>query len=136
MDPRITDSTLIALGGLIAVVALLFLLITRFRWHVFIALLTPVLLFALVPGINREVFIAAFEQGFGRTVQSIAVVIVVVLGLAWRHFDREPAEAGLSAAQVAAHPLVRFEKLDISPASGLLVVAVGAIAFAVPGLLV
>ena len=65
-----------------------------------------------------------------------AVVIVVVLGLAWRHFDREPAEAGLSAAQVAAHPLVRFEKLEIAPATGLLVVALGAIAFAVPGLLV
>ena len=77
MDPRITDSTLIALGGLIAVVALLFLLITRFRWHVFIALLTPILVFALVPGIDRGIFITAFETGFGRTVQSIAVVIVV-----------------------------------------------------------
>ena len=49
MDARITDSTLIALGGLIAVVALLFLLITKFRWHVFIAMLVPILLFALVP---------------------------------------------------------------------------------------
>jgi len=77
MDPRITDSTLIALGGLIAVVAVLFLAITRFKWHVFIALLVPILLFALLPGINREAFIAAFEQGFGRTVQSIAVVMVV-----------------------------------------------------------
>ena len=36
MDARITDSTLIALGGLIGVVALLFLLITKFKWHVFI----------------------------------------------------------------------------------------------------
>ena len=63
MDPRITDSTLIALAGLIAVVALLFLLITKFRWHVFIALLVPILLFALIPGINREVFISAFEVG-------------------------------------------------------------------------
>ena len=77
MDPRITDSTLIALAGLIAVVALLFLLITKFRWHVFIALLVPILLFALIPGINREVFISAFEVGFGKTVQSIAVVMVV-----------------------------------------------------------
>ena len=77
MEPRITDSTLIALGGLIAVVAMLFLLITRFRWHVFIALLAPILLFALLPGVERETFIAAFEQGFGRTVQSIAVVMVV-----------------------------------------------------------
>src|SRR5215207_777693 len=77
MDPKITTSTLIALGGLIGVVALLFLAITRYRWHVFIALLGPILLFALLPGINREVFISAFEAGFGRTVQSIAVVIVV-----------------------------------------------------------
>lgn len=77
MDVRITDSTLIALGGLIGVIALLFLAITRFRWHVFIALLAPILLFALIPGIKREVFITAFEQGFGRTVQSIAVVMVV-----------------------------------------------------------
>lgn len=77
MDARITDSTLIALGGLIAVVALLFLTITRFRWHVFLAVLVPILLFALVPGIDRKVFISAFEQGFGRTVQSIAVVIVL-----------------------------------------------------------
>lgn len=77
MDARITDSTLIALGGFIAVIALLFLAITKWRWHVFISLLVPILLFALLPGMNREVFIAAFEQGFGRTVQSIAVVMVV-----------------------------------------------------------
>src|SRR6185295_3112457 len=77
MDPKITDSTLVALGGLIGVVALLFLLITLKRWHVFIALLGPILLFALIPGIDRAAFIAAFETGFGKTVQSIAVVIVV-----------------------------------------------------------
>jgi len=77
MDPKITTSTIIALGGLIAVVALLFLLITKFRWHVFIALLVPILLLALLPGIDRGAFIAAFETGFGKTVQSIAVVIVV-----------------------------------------------------------
>ena len=77
MDPKITTSTLIAVGGLIAVVALLFLLITKFKWHVFIAMLVPILLLALLPGIDRGVFIAAFETGFGKTVQSIAVVIVV-----------------------------------------------------------
>ena len=77
MDPKITSSTLIALGGLIAVVALLFLLITKFRWHVFIALLVPILLLAVLPGVDRGVFIAAFETGFGKTIQSIAVVIVV-----------------------------------------------------------
>ena len=77
MDARITESVLIAIAGLVGVVALLFLTITRFRWHVFLALLVPILLFALIPGIDRAAFIAAFEQGFGRTIQSIAVVIVL-----------------------------------------------------------
>lgn len=77
MDPRITDSAIIALAGLIGVVALLFLTITRYKWHVFIAVLVPILLLALVPGMDRKAFVAAFEQGFGRTVQSIAVVIVL-----------------------------------------------------------
>jgi GntP family gluconate:H+ symporter len=75
--PIITDSAIIALAGLIGVVALLFLTITRYKWHVFIAVLGPLLLLALVPGFDRRVFISAFEQGFGRTVQSIAVVIVL-----------------------------------------------------------
>jgi gluconate:H+ symporter, GntP family len=73
----ITTSVLIALGGLIGVVAVLFLTITKFRWHVFISLLVPILLLGLLPGIDRKAFIEAFEVGFGRTMQSIAVVIVV-----------------------------------------------------------
>jgi GntP family gluconate:H+ symporter len=73
----ITDSAVIAISGLVAIVALLFLLITRFKWHVFIALLVPILLFAATPGLDRRAFIAAFEQGFGNTIQSIAVVIVL-----------------------------------------------------------
>jgi GntP family gluconate:H+ symporter len=83
----ITESTIVAIAGLIAVIALLFLTITKFRWHVFLALLVPILLFGLVPGIDRSLFIEAFEQGFGRTVQSIAVVIVLgsVLAEALKH---------------------------------------------------
>ena len=83
----ITESALIAIGGLVAVVALLFLLITRFRWHVFIALLVPIVLFALIPGIDRQAFIDAFEQGFGRTIGGIAVVIVLgsILAEALKH---------------------------------------------------
>jgi GntP family gluconate:H+ symporter len=73
----ITENTIIALAGLIAIIALLFLLITRFKWHVFLALLAPILLFAAIPDIDRAVFIEAFEQGFGGTVESIAVVIVL-----------------------------------------------------------
>ncbi len=73
----ITESTIIALGGLIGIMALLFLLITKFKWHVFLALLAPILIFAAIPGIDRTIFIEAFEQGFGRTIESIAVVIVL-----------------------------------------------------------
>lgn len=83
----ITESALIAISGLIAVVALLFLLITRFQWHVFLALLVPILLFALIPGVDLQLFIDAFEQGFGRTIQGIAVVIVLgsILAEALKH---------------------------------------------------
>jgi GntP family gluconate:H+ symporter len=73
----ITDSTVVAIGGLLAVIALLFLAMARFKWHVFIALLVPILLLGLLPGIDRRAFITAFEQGFGRTIQGIAVVIVI-----------------------------------------------------------
>jgi GntP family gluconate:H+ symporter len=87
MESGITDSVLIAIAGLIGVVALLFLTITKLRWHVFLALLVPILLFGLVPGIDRATFIEAFEVGFGRTIQSIAIVIVLgsLLAEALRH---------------------------------------------------
>lgn len=83
----ITESALTAIAGLIAVIALLFLTIVKFKWHVFLALLVPILLFGLLPGVNQKAFIAAFEQGFGRTIQSIAVVIVLgsVIAEALKH---------------------------------------------------
>ena len=83
----IIESILIALAGLLAVVALLFLAITRYKWHVFIALLVPILLFALFPGVDRELFITAFEEGFGQTIQGIAVIIVLgsILAEALKH---------------------------------------------------
>ena len=83
----ITENVLTALGGLLAVVAILFLAITRLKWHVFIALLVPILLFALLPGVDRELFITAFEQGFGSTIQGIAVIIVLgsILAEALKH---------------------------------------------------
>ena len=73
----ITDSAFIAIAGLVGIIALLFLLITRFKWHVFIALLAPILLFAMLPGLDRRALITAFERGFGSTIQSIAIVIVL-----------------------------------------------------------
>ena len=90
----ITESALVALAGLVAIVALLFLLITRFKWHVFLSLLVPIVLFALIPGIDRQTFIDAFEQGFGRTIQSIAVVIV--LARCWPRRSSTPAASSAS----------------------------------------
>ena len=83
----ITESVVLALSGLLAVVALLFLLITRFKWHVFLALLVPILLYAAVPGIDKDAYVEAFEVGFGRTIQGIAVVIVLgsILAEALKH---------------------------------------------------
>ena len=83
----ITESIFIALAGLTAVVALLFLAITLYKWHVFIALLVPILLFALLPGVDRDLFITAFEEGFGGTIQGIAVIIVLgsILAEALKH---------------------------------------------------
>ncbi len=83
----ITESVWIALAGLTAVVVLLFLLITRYKWHVFAAFLVPILIFAAAPGLDREAFIAAFEEGFGRTIGGIAVVIVLgsILAEALKH---------------------------------------------------
>ncbi|MDQ3507992.1 MAG: GntP family permease [Actinomycetota bacterium] len=73
----ITESAIVALAGFTAVIALLFLFITKFKWHVFLALLVPIILFPLLPGVNLSDFIEAFEVGFGSTIQSIAVVIVL-----------------------------------------------------------
>lgn len=73
----IIENAILALSAFVAVIAVLFLLIGTFRWHVFLALLLPIILMALVPGTNVGDFIKAFETGFGKTVQSIAVVIVL-----------------------------------------------------------
>ena len=89
MDPVITvvDSPLVALLGFLGVIALLLFLIARWRWHVFLALLIPLLLFGIVPGVERNNFIDAFERGFGSTLGSIGVVIVLgsIIAEALRH---------------------------------------------------
>lgn len=59
-----------------------------------------------------------------------AVVIAIVLGVAWRHFDREPGEAGLTIAEAAAHPLARFDRHEMSAAKAVAAIAFLAIAFA------
>ncbi len=89
MDPAEmvhTDPTL-TLVGFIVVIALLLLLITKLKWHVFLALLLPILLFGLIPGVNIDNFIEAFEEGFGSTLGGIGVIIVLgcLIGEALKH---------------------------------------------------
>ena len=89
MDPTTTvvDSPLVALLGFLGVIALLLFLIAKWRWHVFLALLVPLLLFGIIPGVARNNFIDAFERGFGSTLGSIGVVIVLgsIIAEALRH---------------------------------------------------
>lgn len=79
MDPAtaVTTSPLVSLLGFAGVIFLLLFFIAKWKWHVFFALLIPILLFGVLPGIQRNNFIDAFETGFGNTLGSIGVVIVL-----------------------------------------------------------
>lgn len=79
MDPAtaVTTSPLVSLLGFAAVIFMLLFLIAKWKWHVFFALLIPILLFGVLPGIQQNNFIDAFETGFGNTLGSIGVVIVL-----------------------------------------------------------
>jgi len=79
MDPTtaVSTSPLLALIAFLGVIFLLLFLIAKWRWHVFLALLVPLLLFGIVPGVQQNNFINAFETGFGSTLGSIGVVIVL-----------------------------------------------------------
>ncbi len=89
MDPAtaVATSPLVALFAFLGVIVLLLFLIAKWRWHVFLALLVPLLLFGVIPGVQRNNFIAAFESGFGSTLGSIGVVIVLgsIIAEALRH---------------------------------------------------
>ena len=89
MDPStaVVTSPLLALLAFLGVIILLLFLIARWRWHVFLALLVPLLVFGVIPGVQRNNFIAAFESGFGSTLGSIGVVIVLgsIIAEALRH---------------------------------------------------
>ena len=89
MNPAtaVTTSPLIALLGFLGVILVLLFLIAKWRWHVFAALLVPLMLFGLIPGVQTNNFIAAFEKGFGSTLGSIGVVIVLgsIIAEALRH---------------------------------------------------
>ncbi len=79
MDPAtaVNTSAAISLTGFAIVIFLLLFLIAKWKWHVFLALLIPILLFGIMPGIQQNNFIDAFESGFGNTLGSIGVVIVL-----------------------------------------------------------
>lgn len=86
-ETAVTTSPLLALVAFLGVIALLLFLIAKWRWHVFFALLIPLMLFGIIPGVNTNNFIDAFETGFGNTLGSIGVVIVLgsVIAEALRH---------------------------------------------------
>jgi len=89
MDPStaVTTNVILALVGFAGCVVLLMFLIAKWKWHVFMALLLPILLFGVIPGIQRNNFIDAFEQGFGNTLGKIGIVIVLgsIIAEALRH---------------------------------------------------
>ena len=89
MNPEtaVTTSPVLALLAFIGVIILLLFLIAKWRWHVFLALLVPMMLFGIIPGIQQNNFIEAFESGFGSTLGSIGVVIVLgsIIAEALRH---------------------------------------------------
>jgi GntP family gluconate:H+ symporter len=86
-DTAVTTNVAVALLGLAGCVAILLFLIARWRWHVFLALLVPILLFGILPGVDQNNFIDAFELGFGKTLGSIGIVIVLgsIMAEALRH---------------------------------------------------
>lgn len=103
MDPTeaVATSPALTLIGFGAVILLLLFLIARWRWHVFLALLIPIVLFGIVPGVRRNNFIDAFETGFGQTLGKIGVVIVLgsIIAEALKH---------TGAIQVITRSMVRL----------------------------
>ena len=79
MDPAtaVNTSAAISLTGFAVLIFLLLFLIAKWKWHVFFALLIPIMLFGILPGVRQNNFIDAFESGFGNTLGSIGVVIVL-----------------------------------------------------------
>lgn len=73
----IIENVTVTLVGFLGVIFFLMFFIAKFKWHVFFAMLLPIMAFALLPGVDIDSFISAFEAGFGGTLESIAVVIVL-----------------------------------------------------------
>ena len=73
----ITSSVAVTLMGFLGIIIFMLLAIAKFKWHVFFAMLLPLVLFAFIPGMNVAKFIDAFESGFGKTLGGIGVIIVL-----------------------------------------------------------
>lgn len=103
MDPANTviSSPILSLVGFAIVIALLLFLIAKWKWHVFLALLIPIVLFGIVPGVQQNNFIKAFESGFGKTLGKIGVVIVLgsIIAEALKH---------TGAVQIITRSMVRL----------------------------
>ena len=103
MDPSkaVATSPLLTLVAFVAVIIVLLFLIAKWRWHVFLALLVPIILFGIIPGVQRNNFIKAFETGFGQTLGKIGVVIVLgsIIAEALKH---------TGAIQVITRSMVRL----------------------------
>ena len=74
---EVSGNPILTLIAFLVVILLLLILIAKYKWHVFLALLVPIVLFGIVPGIKQDNFIKAFETGFGKTLGTIGVVIVL-----------------------------------------------------------
>ncbi len=87
LSKAVVTNPVLALVGFSVVIILLLLLTARWKWHVALALLLPILLFGALPGIQRSQFIEAFETGFGRTLGKIGVIIFLgsMMAEALRH---------------------------------------------------
>ena len=73
MDPStaVNTSAAISLIGFAVLIFLLLFLIAKWKWHVFFALLIPILLFGILPGIQQNNFIGKVENNKGCNVMVI-----------------------------------------------------------------
>ena len=87
LSKAVITNPVLALVGFSVVIILLLVLTAKWKWHVCLALLLPILLFGALPGIQRSQFIDAFESGFGRTLGKIGVIIFLgsMIAEALRH---------------------------------------------------
>ena len=66
----------------------------------------------------------------GTLLLMFAVIVCAVLAVAWRYFEREPREAGLTAEQANSIAL-RYEARPLSGDAALVMIVAAAIVFAV-----